>query len=311
MNDRSESPFRGSARCFAAFALAVVASAVASEEAGADGEGPAATVRLTSLSITRAVEFGEEEEPRSRTAMLLGLDLADLRFPLRSIDGIALEEVLTAGGGEDLELLPGQREALRRQRDRLAARIARDQASGESRPGRPATGGRRPARPGGIRLPLTPPSNAFDGLERVRGTVTVTVVTGEQRMITLDPVGDYFDKAVQIREIPTAFVTLRRTADDRIQAFLSRDLAPLFSSIRVRGPEGGSVDARMIGLDRGANKANALYQIELPDDAALDVVYFESTRTLTIPFSFEDVPLPGPEFLPEPDAVIGSTGADE
>ncbi len=297
--------------------LAVAAGASAAENG--DVENPVMpSFTLKGLFLGRRVQFGDSlKDCQSRTDFNVSLSLDPGELIVREVVSLTLEEATTSSG-EKLTLTERDRRSMDRKLQALTDQLRDDRSGGNRsssrrpRPGQPPRPGR--ADPGvRVMLDLAPPVRALQGLERLKGRLVVRHATGPRQQVVLDPLEEWLDKSVQIKGQKTCFITLTRQGDSIFKLGFSKDFAPLFEELRAYDAEGGRIEAKCLELSRKAGAAAATYGCKLPEGGHLTVVFrkqADQIKERVVVFDFADIPLPGPDFLPTPDAVAKPEAVD-
>ncbi|MEO1237095.1 MAG: hypothetical protein AAFX76_09935 [Planctomycetota bacterium] len=270
------------------------------EPAKADGASEseiALRVVPTHLTINRSISFDENGEPTNQTDQLN----ARLRCtydgepPLLAYRDLTWESAVTSAG-ETLDIPAnarrGHTQPIRRDRRQT---------------GPPSFD---------LHLNLPAPQRPARHLEELRGTVTLRVAEGDERVIRLAPLSDYLGKRFRVVDMGDATMSLRgvpgaggRTG--QIELTHPSDLQPLIQEVAFTTAMGGELSAQRRGASTRNNATTQRFAIEPPDGAALVIKLYRGAREIDVPVVVRDVPLPDVEpAAPRFDLAIATQPLD-
>ena len=259
--------------------LSTICTACFTAESGTDQvDELALQARPYAFAFARDLSYDEDGSLRyvnDRSSLRLSFDLPTT-VNITGFAGITIDEctyVDAAGNSKPLALHPGH--DLAEEQKRFSSYELRRGAFS-------------------ITIPVETPPFAAQALGLVNGHLTLHVEAGEPRSLPLKPVKDWVGKRLAVKDLGNGRVWLGANKDKLVSIHMASNLKEMLKSISFSTAAGIAIGHHSSSSSRGQDGVYELkYRLDraLPEDGAIQLVFFGETREGTGTFTVQNIPL--------------------
>ncbi len=238
------------------------------------------TLQPSNVSINRSISFDEAGKPRHRNEQLQVnfYCFYESAVPPLSYRDLKVDSVITSSG-EALTIDPDQH---RRNNQQIQANRQRE--------GRPYFN---------LYVQVPAPTRPAETLREVRGTVTLDLPRGPQRVIRLAPASKFLGKRFRVVDVDDSIWQLDRLEPEGNEQPMvglthARQLQNLIQEIEFYTAQGNAIETNGGGWSGGNQEITRRFRLDLPDDAVILIKLYRKARSVEVPFVATEVPLPMP-----------------
>ncbi len=152
---------------------------------------------------------------------------------------------------------------------------------------------------------FSPPRKPAKRITLAKGTIDLALAEGKTKSAEIKPIKDFIGKRLQIEGVEGVEITISEHRDDQIELTMPRSTEQQLADVSFTDAAGVACQTQ----GGGGNSRNGIlqrsYRVTVPDDGAMVLQFHAAVRTVTVPFTITDIPLPGATEADKPaDAVI-------
>lgn len=142
-------------------------------------------------------------------------------------------------------------------------------------------------------------------IAHLTGKLELELGNGPLRRGVLGPYKDLRGKRITIAEMPDLEIGVTAEDDNqRVRVDYNGDAWRMLKEAKFYTAAGTELESRGWGGGSSGNKFHRSYRVALPEDGSIVLFFWDSRRSVTVPFRITDIPMPGALVDPEQPALV-------
>lgn len=273
-----------------------LATRLCAADAAAEPAPPALEARVQSIQITQRIWFSDEGAARDDHNVMQVMLRGRVAGRVAGSGRVRLVEAVT-DAGETLVSARSEEEP-----NPFDGMVSARRMSGQAQPQLDLV------------LELVPPTKPAKRLASLKGTVEILLASGKPQVAEIGPIKDFIGKRVTIDGVDGAEVTVLRADGRQVELEIPRAVERLLAGVTFKDAAGLDLDVRGTGMGSSTTPraVKRSWNVPLPPEGMMALQFHREVRTVTVPFTLTDVPMPGSNpSASAPTAVIKAKEAEE